>query len=119
MALSDLLELTLLLLLPLLERLSAEDCPCSEASLCRPIRHHRDFEVSIPFARRSDTVGCKRSCALTEQPSSFQISFSVDRNPGRKGRATSWAPEYELLLELMLLPHSTPKASSSHLALNL
>lgn len=60
MALSDLLELTLLLLLlPLLERLSAEDCPCSEASLCRPIRHHRDFEVSIPFARRSDTVGCR------------------------------------------------------------
>ncbi|EDL82422.1 chitobiase, di-N-acetyl-, isoform CRA_a [Rattus norvegicus] len=47
MALSDLLELTLLLLLPLLERLSAEDCPCSEASLCRPIRHHRDFEVFV------------------------------------------------------------------------
>lgn len=52
MALCDLQELTLLLLLlllPLLARLSAGDCPCSEAALCRPIRHHPDFEVSPPL----------------------------------------------------------------------
>lgn len=49
MALCHLRELTLLLLLPLLARLSAEDCPCSEAALCRPIRHHPDFEVSPPL----------------------------------------------------------------------
>lgn len=67
MALCELPELTLLLL-PLLARLAAGDCPCSEAALCQPIRHRPDFEVSTPFARGSDTQGSLRSCALTEQP---------------------------------------------------
>uniref|UniRef100_A0A0G2JDI3 Chitobiase n=1 Tax=Mus musculus TaxID=10090 RepID=A0A0G2JDI3_MOUSE len=45
MALCGLPEFTLLLL-PLLARLSAGDCPCSEAALCQPIRHRPDFEAS-------------------------------------------------------------------------
>lgn len=48
MALCDLPELTLLLL-PLLARLSAGDCPCSEAALCQPSHRRPDFEVSAPL----------------------------------------------------------------------
>nr|XP_048309606.1 di-N-acetylchitobiase [Myodes glareolus] len=48
MELSAVPGLTHLLLLPLLAlRLSAGDCPCSDAALCRPIRHRPDFEVFV------------------------------------------------------------------------
>ncbi|PNJ72019.1 CTBS isoform 4 [Pongo abelii] len=53
--------LALLALLAL--RLAAgTDCPCPEPELCRPIRHHRDFEVSAFLcSSRSGPQGTKRS----------------------------------------------------------
>lgn len=82
MELSAVPGLTQLLLLPLLAlRLSAGDCPCSDAALCRPIRHYPDFEVSTLSAQRSGTRGQKRS----------RGAHSSVNHPSLQSRRELWA----------------------------
>lgn len=117
-AVTGLPQLLLLMLMAL--RLSARDCPCSDAALCRPIRHRPDFEVSTPSAPRSGRKISRGAHSSVNHPSLPLFGFpseetgtlgaGVGRFPRPRPESAS-APASRFSQGWLLSPPAQPPAA--------